>query len=410
MKGLHSSAAEDFPILRAQPGERPLVYLDNAATTQKPEAVIRRLTDYYSRENANIHRGGYPLSLRAEQLYEQARRRVQAWLGALSPREVVFTKSSTEGLNLLAHAGLDAWAGPGDNVVVTELEHASNYYPFRRQCDVRQVEFRVAAARQDGWLDPEAVEALLDSRTKLVSVTAMSNVTGFRPNLEAVIRAAHRVGARVAVDASQEIAHRRVDVGALDCDFLCFSGHKVYGPTGCGVLYGKEEALAQLSPWLYGGGMLEQAGPGGTAWKDGPDRFEAGSPDVASVLGLAAALDYLEGKGVSELFAYEAELSRYLRERLGGVPGVQLHGPDCPSPILTFSVKGWAAYDVGVLLGRAGVAVRCGAHCAYPLMERMGLDSSCRVSLGIYNSAADVDLLAQELERMGRAGYVCSDP
>lgn len=400
----------DFPILRTQPGERPLAYLDNAATTQKPEAVIRRLADYYSRENANIHRGGYPLSLRAEQLYEQARRRVQGWLGAASPREVVFTRSSTEGLNLLAHAGLEAWAGPGDNVVVTELEHASNYYPFQRQCAVRQVEFRVAAARRDGSLDPEAVEALLDGWTKLVSVTAMSNVTGFRPDLKAVIRAAHRVGARVAVDASQEIAHHRVDVGALDCDFLCFSGHKVYGPTGCGVLYGKEEALAQLPPWLYGGGMLERAGPGGTAWKDGPDRFEAGSPDVASVLGLSAALDYLDGKGGSALFAYEAELARYLRERLGAVPGVRLHGPDCLSPILTFSVEGWAAYDVGVLLGRAGVAVRCGAHCAYPLMERMGLDGSCRVSLGIYNSAADVDALAGELERMGRTGYVYSSP
>lgn len=400
----------DFPILRTQPGERPLAYLDNAATTQKPEAVIRRLADYYSRENANIHRGGYPLSLRAEQLYEQARRRVQGWLGAASPREVVFTRSSTEGLNLLAHAGLEAWAGPGDNVVVTELEHASNYYPFQRQCAVRQVEFRVAAARRDGSLDPEAVEALLDGRTKLVSVTAMSNVTGFRPDLKTVIRAAHRVGARVAVDASQEIAHHRVDVSALDCDFLCFSGHKVYGPTGCGVLYGKEEVLAQLPPWLYGGGMLERAGLGGTAWKDGPDRFEAGSPDVASVLGLSAALDYLDGKGVSALFAYEAELARYLRERLGAVPGVRLHGPDCPSPILTFSVEGWAAYDVGVLLGRAGVAVRCGAHCAYPLMERMGLDGSCRVSLGIYNSAADVDALAGELERMGRTGYVYSSP
>lgn len=400
MRDLYPPVIEDFPLLCQARGERPLVYLDNAATTQKPDAVIRRLSDFYQRENANIYRGSYPLSIRAEESYEKARRTVQRWIGAADPQEVVFTKSSTEGLNLLSQGALAAWARPGDNVVVTELEHASNYYPFRQQCSARQVEFRVIPARHDGSLDPDVVGTLVDERTRLLSITAMSNVTGFRPDLDAVIQMAHERGARVAVDASQEIAHHRVNVRDLNCDFLCFSGHKVYGPMGCGVLYGKKEALAELPPWLYGGGMVERAGPEGTAWKAGPGRFEAGSPDLGAVLGLAAALDYLEEKGADALFAYEAELACYLRERLGGVRGVRLHGPDSPSPILTFSVDGYSAYDVGVLLGIGGVAVRCGAHCAYPLMERMGLESSCRASLGIYNGAADVDVLACQLERI----------
>ena len=406
MRNLESPVRDDFPILQPSCGENPLVYLDSAATTQKPEVVIGRIADYYRGENANIHRGSYPLSIQADKSCEAARKTVQGWLGAALSREILFTKGSTESLNLLAHTALAAWAEPGDNVVVTELEHSSNFYPFQAQCRLRRVEFRVAPANRDGTLDPKAVERLIDSRTKLLSITAMSNVTGFRPDLIPLIRYAHDKGARVAVDASQEAAHHRINVQELDCDFLCFSAHKLYGPMGCGVLYGKAGALAELPPFLYGGDMLERAGDGSVEYKEAPGRFEAGTPNLEAVLGLEAAIRYLEEKDFDALTAYEEDLSRELRVRLSAVPGLRLHGPGDPSPILTFTMEGWGAYDIGTLLGNSGIAVRCGAHCAYPLMGRMGQENSCRVSLGFYNNAADLDALANRLENIGRRGFV----
>lgn len=403
---LASPVRKDFPILCSPEGEKNLVFLDSAATTQKPEAVIQRLSDYYRYENTNIHRGSYPLSLRAERCFEQARRTVQQWLGAPRAEEILFTKSATESLNLLAHSVLAVWANPGDNVVVTELEHASNYYPYREQCRIRGLEFRVAPVHADGTLDLTAMRSLIDGRTKLVSITAMSNVTGLCPELPPLIQLAHGKGALVSVDASQAVAHHRMNVEELGCDFLSFSGHKLYGPMGCGVLYGRAGLLERMPAFLWGGGMLERGTDGLVIYRDAPGRFEAGTPNLEAVLGLAAAIEYLEEKDFSFLLTYERELSEQLLEGLKAVPGLCLHGPESISPIVTFSMKGYGAYDVGTFLGAAGVSIRCGAHCAYPLMERMGLESSCRVSLGIYNDSRDLDLLTERLKELGRRGYV----
>lgn len=403
---LVSPVRKDFPILCSAEGEKSLVYLDSAATTQKPEAVIQRIGAYYRHENANIHRGSYPLSLRAEKCFAEARQTVQRWLGAGREEEILFTKSATESLNLLAHSALTAWAHPGDNVVVTELEHSSNYFPFQRQCRLQGLEFRVIPAREDGTLDLTAAESLIDGKTKLVSLTAMSNVTGACPELLPLIHLAHQRSALVSVDASQAVAHRRINVKELGCDFLTFSGHKLYGPMGCGVLYGREELLEHMVPILWGGGMLERGANGSVDCKDAPDRFEAGTPNLEAVLGLASALEYLEEKDLSSLLAYEGRLSEQLMESLRAVPGLHLHGPDAPSPIVTFSMEGYGAYDVGTFLGAAEISIRCGAHCAYPLMERMGLENSCRVSLGIYNDSQDLALLTGRLNELGRWRHV----
>lgn len=391
---------KDFPLLEQSPR---LVYLDNAATTQKPDCVLRRMGTYYRQENANVHRGQYPLSVRSESAYAKARATVQRWLGASRAEQIVFTKNSTEALNLVARGLEGQGLGPEDNVVVTELEHSAAFYPFREVCRRTGAAFRVIPARKDGTLDPEEASRYLDRRTRLLCVTAMSNVTGYRPPVQELIRQAHRWGARVMVDATQEAAHHRIRVEELDCDFLCFSAHKVYGPMGCGVLYGKQEALAQLPPLLYGGGMLEPEGPGMVRRKAPPEGLEGGTPDVAAAVGLAAALDYLQARDFPAMMAREAQLAGRLREQLDEVPGLRVTGPEGPSPIVSFTLAGYSPYDLGVLLGQAGIAVRCGAHCAYPLLARLGLESSCRVSLGIYNTPEDIDALVQCLKNPGRA-------
>ncbi len=389
---------KEFPFFMRNGGS--LIYFDNAATTQKPKCVIDRLVQYYTFENSNIHRGSYPLSNRAEDLYEHARKTIARWLDAPDPAEIVFTRGSTESLNLVAAAVGETWLEQGDNVIVTELEHSSNYFPWKHQCERCGAEFRVAEARHDGSLSAEAVISLLDERTKLVSVTAMSNVSGFRPELGRIIEEAHRHGAYVAADASQEIVHHPVSVRKLDCDFLCFSGHKIYGPMGIGVLYGKRKLLEELQPYLYGGGMVEKGDAGCICYRKDPGKYEAGTQNIAGVLGLEAALEFLENHNFSELAAYEQRLGKYLKESLGRIPGVHLTGPDVDTSVQTFEVDGFGAYDVGVLLGRQGIAVRCGAHCAYPLMKRMEKESICRVSLAFYNTFEEVERLAECLERV----------
>lgn len=391
----------DFPMLRAHPG---WVYLDNAATTQKPAAVIRRMARSYALENASIYRGSGPQSAQAEILYEEARAAVQRWIGAASPDEIVFTKSSTEALNLVACGAGQVRLQPGDNVVVTELEHSAALYPFREVCRRTGAEFRVVPARRDGTVSTQAVARLLDAHTRLFCVTAMSNVTGWRPPVAQWADLAHRCGAWVMVDATQAAAHGRIDVAELGCDLLSFSAHKVYGPTGCGVLYGRAEILRRLPPLLYGGGMLLPEGDGAVRWKDPPQRFEGGTPDAAAAVGLAAALAYLQARDFPALCAQEQRLAVYLRRGLAAMPGLQIAGPDIPSPIVSFTLDGWDAYDLGVLLGQAGIAVRCGAHCAYPLMQRLGLRGSCRVSLGIYNTAGEVDTLLARLRALACGG------
>lgn len=388
----------DFPMFQNQ--KEPFVYLDNGATTQKPKAVIERISRYYAGENSNIHRGAYPLSRHASQLYENARKTVQQWLDAESADEIVFTKSSTEAVNLVAAAAFDTFIGKGDNVIVTELEHSSNYFPWKHHCEKNGAEFRVAAAAVDGSLKPEVVLSLMDQRTKLIAVTAMSNATGFRPDLARIIEEAHRNKVPVLVDASQEAVHRIISVQRLECDFLCFSGHKIYGPMGTGVLYGRKAYLEELAPYLYGGDMVLKGNQGELIYREDAGKYEAGTQNIGGVLGLEAALTYLKENDFADLISYEADLSRYLRARLEAIQRIRIAGPKGISPVLSFEIQGLGAYDIGVLLAGRGIAVRTGAHCAYPLMQRMGKESICRISLAFYNTKKELDVVADRLEEI----------
>ena len=389
---------EDFPILRNR-GDS-LIYLDNAATTQKPEAVIDRICRYYAWENANIHRGMYPLSTQAEHAYEAVRREIADWIGASAAEEIVFTKGSTEAVNLTAAAFFETWVDRGDNVVVTELEHSSNYFPWKHQCERFGAVLRTAEAEPDGSLNPETVMGCIDSRTRMLAITAMSNVTGFRPQLRRIIEEAHRAGARVFVDASQEAAHHTINVQEMDCDLLCFSGHKVYGPMGTGVLCGKRQLLEEMRPYLYGGGMVKRGDGGLPEYRQDPEKFEAGTQNIAGVLGLGAAVEYLRSRDFAGLTEREADLAESFRGRLGNIRGIRIKGTDARSPLIAFASDRLGAYDLGVLLGNSGIAVRCGSHCAYPLMSRMGEESLCRISLGIYNTQEELDKALARLRRL----------
>lgn len=390
---------DDFPIFHNQ--SQPFVYMDNGATTQKPIAVIKRLNEYYMNENSNIHRGSYPLSSHALQMFENTRELIREWIDADYANEIVFTKSSTEAINLVASATFEAWIKNGDNVITTELEHSSNFFPWKHWCDNKGVEFRVAKAEVNGSLRAEAVLSLMDKRTKLIAVTAMSNVTGFHPELENIIREAHSQGVRVMVDASQEIAHRAVSVRTMGCDFLCFSGHKFYGPMGTGILYGKREYLKEMPPYMYGGNMVEKGDGDLLSYKIEPEKYEAGTQDIAGILGLGAAITYLKEQDFDSLIQYEMELSEYARERLGQIDKIHILGPDIISPIFIFEAERLGAYDIGVLLANHGIAIRCGAHCAYPLVKRMEKESVCRISLSFYNTKNEIDYVADTLK------YIC---
>lgn len=390
---------KEFPFFHQQ--KPPLIYFDNAATAQKPQAVIERMTRYYTFENANIHRGSYPLSSQALSMYDAARETVRRFLDANTPEEIVFTKGSTEALNLAADV-LCRSLEPGDNVVVTELEHSSNYVPWKRGCQRADAELRTAQAETDGSLRPERVTALIDSRTKAVAITGMSNVTGFRPELKGIIRYAHQCGALTLVDGAQAIVHEPVSVRNLDCDFFVFSGHKLYGPMGTGVLYGKRIWLEKLPPFLVGGGMAEPGEGGGLIYRKDPLKQEAGTQNIAGILGLEAAIGYLEKMGMENIVQYERELSEYLRLRLEAIEGIRVDGRERVSPVVSFELAGIGAYDLGILLGNRGIAVRSGAHCAYPLMRRMGKENSCRISLACYNTAEEIDILAERLEALAK--------
>ena len=401
-----SRIREEFPIFQNVRG--PFAYMDNAATTQKPDAVIQRIARFYSCENANIHRGVYRLSRNAEDMYEGARETVRDWIGAKSAEEVVFTKSSTEAVNLAASALFPALIRPGDSVVATELEHSSNYYPWEQQCIKHGCAFRTAKADGDGGIRAEDILSAADGRTRLIAVTGMSNATGFMPDLRGLIRKAHARGILVFVDATQLVVHDRISARDLDCDFLCFSGHKLYGPMGIGVLYGKKELFDAMSPYLYGGDMVRIGDGNRILFREDPGKYEAGTQNIAGALGLEAAIRFLrENRFAEELLPYEERLSAYLRERMERVPGLILYGHcDCISPICNFSLDHCGAIDVGTYLAACGIAVRSGAHCAYPLMRRMGLEASVRVSLSFYNTEEEVDLLTEKLcilaERTGR--------
>ena len=391
----------DFPILsQTTRSGHPLAYLDNAATTQKPRQVIEAVTRFYTSGNANIHRGVYELSERATAAFEGARERVARFIGAASPAEIVFTRSATEAINLVAQSWGRSTLRPGDEVLVTAMEHHSNLVPWQLVCEQTGARLRAVPITARGELDLEAAERLLGDRTKLLAIGHVSNALGTVNPVRALAARAHGRGALVLVDGAQSAAHLRIDVADLGCDFFAFSGHKVYGPTGVGVLYGRADVLAAMPPWQGGGDMIEQVALEGSTWAAPPARFEAGTPPIAAVLGLATALDYFEAVGLDRIAAWEEELLRLATERVGEIRGVRLVGT-APEKVavLSFILDGVHPHDVGTILDDEGVAVRAGHHCAQPVMTSLGIPATVRASFAFYNTVQEIEALARGVAR-----------
>ena len=389
---------QDFPVLN----RKKLIYMDNGATTQKPRAVIDRITEYYTSENSNIHRSCYLLSILASEKYDEARRTVAGLIGVADPAEIIFTKGATESFNLLSYVMAEGMLNGRDNVVVTELEHHSNYLTWQHACRLSEAEFRVARADGAGRLDLEDFRQKVDGHTKLVAITMASNVTGQAPPLEEIIQIAKSAGAMVLLDATQAVQHRKMDVKALDCDFLAFSGHKAYGPMGTGVLYGKARLLEQLPPFMYGGDMVETVGDTENTYKAAPYKWEAGTVNVADILGLEAAVKYLLASGLDDIKEYENSLGAYLLERVKHLDGYRVLGEVKNSTILSFVPEFCSPYDIGVMLAANNIAIRTGKHCAYPYLRRLGADSTCRLSMAFYNTIGEIDLVVDTLASIRR--------
>jgi len=392
---------KDFPILDQTVHGKPLVYLDNAATSQKPRAVIDAIEDYYTSDNANVHRGVHLLSERATAAYEGARARIRRFLNAAHPHEIVFVRGATEGINLVAQTYGRRAVGPGDEVVITTLEHHSNIVPWQMLCEEKRATLRVVPIDDAGEVDVPAYERLLGERTRLVAIAHVSNALGTIVPVKAMIEAAHRRGIPVLLDGAQAVPHLAVDVQALDCEFYTFSGHKIYGPTGIGVLYGKTALLERMPPYQGGGDMIKSVSFEKTTYNDLPYKFEAGTPYIAGAIGLGAALEYLEGLGLDRVAAYEQELLAHATERLSAIPGLRLVGTAREkAAVLSFVIDGVHAHDVGTILDREGIAVRTGHHCAMPVMTRFGLAATARASLALYNTREEIDALARALEKV----------
>lgn len=390
----------DFPILARQVHGKPLVYLDNGASAQKPQAVIDAVTHAYSHEYANVHRGLHFLSNAATDAYEGAREKVRAFLNAGSVDEIVFTKSATESINTVAYGHALAHLGEGDEIVLSIMEHHSNIVPWHFVRERKGAKLVWAPVTDDGAFDMEAFTACLSERTKLIAVTHMSNVLGTVTPVKEICRIAHERGIPVLVDGSQAAVHMPVDVQDLGCDWYVFTGHKVYGPSGIGVLYGRKERLEAMRPFMGGGEMIEEVSEDRVTYNHPPHRFEAGTPPIAQAIGLGAALDYMQALGRENIAAHEAALRDYAHERLSRINSLRIFGtaPD-KGAIVSFEMEGIHAHDVSMVIDRAGVAVRAGTHCAQPLLKRYGVTSTCRASFGLYNTHAEVDALAEALEK-----------
>jgi cysteine desulfurase/selenocysteine lyase len=388
----------DFPLLASRVRGKPLVYLDNAATSQKPRAVIDALRRYYEEQNSNIHRGVHFLSELATRLFEQARGKVRRFIGAADVREVVFTRGTTESINLVAQSFLRPRLQAGDEILITHLEHHSNIVPWQMLREEKGAELRVAPIDDAGALNWDGFEKLLSPKTKLVSVAHVSNALGTILPVKRIVEAAHARGIPVLVDGAQSVPHAPVDVRALGCDFFAFSGHKMYGPTGIGVLYGRAELLEAMPPWQGGGDMILSVTFEKTKYNQIPHKFEAGTPHIEGVIGLGAAVDYLEGVGMAAVEAHEKTLLEHGTRALSGVPGLRFVGtaPE-RAGVLSFVLEGVHPHDIGTILDREGIAIRTGHHCAQPVMDRYGIPATARASLGLYSSAADLDALAAAL-------------
>ncbi|MEA3410919.1 MAG: cysteine desulfurase [Pseudomonadota bacterium] len=397
----------DFPILHQQVRGGALAYLDNGATTQKPIQVIDAVSSYYSRDNANVHRGVHELSRRATDAYEGARETVREFINAADAREIVFVRGTTEAINLVAHSYARPRMKPGDEIIVTEMEHHSNIVPWQMVAQQTGAVIRVAPVTDSGEVDFEAFEFLFNARTRLLAVTHVSNALGTVNPLQEMIRTARRHDAAVVVDGAQAVAHDTVDVRALDCDFYAFSGHKMYGPTGIGALYGKLEYLESMDPYQGGGEMILMVTFEKATYAKPPARFEAGTPNIAGAIGMAAAIDYVRGYGLKTIRAYERELLDYAQKRAAAIDGLRIIGtaPD-KAGILSFVFDDVHAHDVGTIMDSEGLAIRAGHLCAMPVMKRFGIAATARASFGMYNTREEVDRLIRGmhkvLEVMGR--------
>lgn len=394
---------QDFPILQREVYGRPLIYLDNAATTQKPRSVVEAISNEYFSTNANVHRGVHFLSQKATDLHEAARERVRQFINARSTAEVLFTRGTTESLNLVASSFGEAFLKEGDEVIVSVMEHHSDIVPWQLLRERKGIVIRVIPMDDSGRLDLEAYERLFSERTRLVCVAHVSNVLGTVNPVKQMAATAHAHGAYMLVDGAQSIPHFKVDVQNLDCDFLTFSGHKIYGPTGIGVLYGRESLLEKMPPYQGGGEMIARVTFEHTTYERLPYKFEAGTPDYVGTHALAAAIDYVEALGMDEIAVHERRLTQYAMERLGAIKDMHLYGttPD-KDAVVAFNVGNIHPLDLGTLLDRLGIAIRTGHHCAQPLMQRCGVEGMARASFALYNTMDEIDKLAEGIERVSK--------
>ncbi len=398
----------DFPILtKTIYGKYPLVYLDNAATTQKPRSVVEAMTEEYYNVNANVHRGVHFLSQQATELHEGSRETVRKFLNARSSSEIVFTRGTTESINLVAQCFSDAFMKEGDEVIVSEMEHHSNIVSWQLQQQRKGIKLRVIPITDDGLLRLDEYEKLFNEHTRIVSVTHVSNVLGTINPVKEIIRIAHEHGVPVLIDGAQSTPHMKVDVQELDCDFFAFSGHKIYGPTGIGVLYGKEDLLDKLPPYMGGGEMIKNVSFERTTFNELPFKFEAGTPDYVATTGLAKALDYVTAIGMDKIEAHERDLTQYAMQRMNEIEGMHIFGPkdiQQHDAVISFLVAQEGSFihhlDMGTLLDRLGIAVRTGHHCAEPLMRRLGIEGTCRASFALYNTREEVDALVAGINRV----------
>jgi cysteine desulfurase / selenocysteine lyase len=393
----------DFPILRERVNGKPLVYLDNAATTQKPQSVIDALDAYYRHENSNVHRGVHTLSQRATDDYEAARAKIARFIGGVSTEEVIYTSGTTGGINLVAQSYARTVLRPGDDVVISAMEHHSNIVPWQLVCAQTGASLKVVPVNEAGEIEMTEYERLLGPRTRIVAFTHVSNALGSITPIERIIALAHGAGAVTLVDGAQAIAHVGVDVRKLDADFYAFSGHKIFGPTGTGVLYGKASILDAMPPYQGGGDMIRSVTFEKTEYNDLPYKFEAGTPNIAGAIGLGAAIDYVERAGIGAIAAYEDELLAYATKRAEAIPGLRIIGTAArKAAIVSFTLAGVHAHDVGTILDNEGIAVRAGHHCAMPVMERFGVSGTARASFALYNTFDEIDALIAGIERVRR--------
>jgi cysteine desulfurase/selenocysteine lyase len=389
----------EFPILSTKIGKYPLIYFDNGATSEKPSVVISRITQYYELENANIHRGVHHLSQLSTENYENARTSIQEFIGAKHSHEVLFTSGTTEGINLVAQCFGDLLK-VGDEVLITEMEHHSNIVPWQMLAERKQLTLRYIPLKTNGELDLSQLDELLTEKTKLVSITHISNSLGTINPIEDIIEKAHKKGAKVLIDAAQSLQHMKVNVQDLDCDFLVFSGHKVFGPTGTGILYGKEAILNSMPPYKGGGDMIKTVTMQGTTYNELPHKFEAGTPNIAGGIALGTAIDWMDSFNYDEIQAYEDDLLEYGTERIKEIEGVTIYGTsENKSSILSFLIDGHHPYDIGTLLNQQGVAVRTGHHCTQPVMDFFKIPGTIRASFSFYNTKEEIDYFIEALKK-----------